>query len=119
MTAFSLINLDSESKGFLKKFDEALTKNEKVNKLTELLTFQILSCINKREGFSKNNVIKHFNHYSELIKTNQVKEKSIFILISQIRNKLKSEKDEELITFLKSKIDEFKSFGNSLNNKSK
>ena len=116
MIAFSLINLRTESPKFVKKVDEILLSYNNVYKLTELLTYQIISCFMKREGFSKENIFKYIGHYSYLIKNNQVKERNIFIIVSQLRNKTKNEKDPEILNFYKKSIEDFKLHGNTLKN---
>ena len=117
MIAYSLINQNLASKNFIKKFDELLKNYDKVNQLTELLTHQILICFVKTSDFSNDNVIKYFNQYSELIKKNMVKERSIWVLVSLIRKKLIDEKDPIMLKFYKDKIYEFKNLGNAMNNK--
>jgi hypothetical protein len=114
MIAYSLINQNLASKKFLKKFDEVLKNYDKVSQLTELLTHQILICFAKGSDFSNDNVIKYFNQYSELIKKNMVKERSIFVLVSLIRKKIFDEKDSIMVNFYKDKINEFKNLGNAM-----
>jgi hypothetical protein len=108
----SLINLNVESQPFLDKVGELLYYNK--IKLTELLTFQVVSILMKR-NFTRQNLEKYINEYLFFIKQGHVKERSIFILVSLMRNKLKSEKDPEIVNILRKAIEEYKSYGNSLN----
>jgi hypothetical protein len=114
MIAFSLINQELDSKVLVTKFDDSLKSYDKVSQLTELLTFQIISCLLRRNEFSKENIIKYINHYTELIKKDQVRERSIFILVSQIRKKFTDEKDKDMQNFYKKTMDEFKTLGNAM-----
>jgi hypothetical protein len=112
MIAVSLINLGVDSKIFIERVEKLLLDNR--IKLTELLTFQVVSILMKRE-FNKNVIEKYINEYLFVMKNNQVKERSIFILVSLMRNRLNSEKDPEISNLLKKTMEEYKSFGNSLN----
>jgi hypothetical protein len=109
----ALINLDLETTQKFLDNVQKLFLNNRI-KLTELLTFQVVSILMKRD-FNKNVLERYINEYLLFIKNNQVKEKSIFILVSLMRGRLKSEKDSEIFNLLKKAIEEYKLYGNSLN----
>lgn len=116
--AHCLVSIDLASEKLYKKMDEILLKFEYKNNLTELLTFQILFMLMKKNEFSVENIRKYIDIYKKLMNQNQVKPKQAFALTRVINVKLSNPNlDPELREFLLNTISEFKTYGSVKLNK--
>jgi hypothetical protein len=117
--ANSLVSLDQGSEKFCSKLNEELDSmdKEEVDALTELLTFQLLNIISKRNEFTDEVLIKILNHYQELMMSGEVRPKQAFALIRILNTRINKTSNSATKEVISSHIENFKKFGDSNKNK--
>ena len=87
--AHSLYYLDKPSEEFFSTYDTALHKFNNLNRMSELLNFQVLLVILKRGEFSDENIVKYVKLYKNYVNIGQVKKKQIDVFINLLKLKIK------------------------------
>ena len=100
--AHSLARLTRPSDTFFNFLENYFNNFTDLNKLTELLTFQIITILLRKNHFSLDNIRKYINLYKKFIEKNQVKRKQIEIFKDIINAKIKKEYTKpEVVEYLK------------------
>ncbi len=114
--AHALYYLDKPSNEFWTTYNKILQNYKDLNKLSEMLTFQIILVIMKRPDFDEDVVIKYCKHYTVYVRTGQAKRKQIDTYISLLKLKIKKGAlTEETTKFLTETLKEITEYYHNTN----
>jgi len=111
MIAHSLCRITRPSNIFFNFLENYFKNFRQLDKLTELLNFQVIGVLLRNNHFSIENIRKYTELYKSLIKKNQVKRKQIETFKSMITAKIKKEFTKpEVAEYLKEVKNELKDY---------